>query len=59
MDEHTQQIVALLLVAVAVAAELWRRRRKKQRGKAGCDGCDSGTKPGNTTDQPLRFYRRR
>ena len=60
MDESTQQLIALFLVAAAVAFELWRRWRRRRKRTAGCDGCDT---PGNADkspgDQPVRFYRRR
>ena len=39
MDESTQQVIALLIVAVAVGAELYRRYRKKKAGQMGCENC--------------------
>jgi hypothetical protein len=43
MDESTQQIAALLLVALAVGIELLRRHRKKKAGLIGCENCkDTG-----------------
>lgn len=60
MDETTQQLIALGLVAAVVACELWRRWRKRRAGKAGCDGCDTPGKTKNKSGEtPLRFYRRR
>ncbi|NND55509.1 MAG: hypothetical protein HKN56_11140 [Gammaproteobacteria bacterium] len=60
MDETTQQLIALSLVAVVIGAELWRRWKKRQSKSDGCDGCDS---PGSTKkdagEAPVRFYRRR
>ena len=60
MDESTQQIVALMIVAVAIVVELLRRHRRRNAGKPGCDGCDSGaSKPKSGKEAPVRFYRRR
>ena len=61
MDETTQQIIAIGIVAVAVGLELLRRYRKKKAGKAGCDDCDSdaGTEANDKGDAPVRFYRKR
>lgn len=39
MDESTQQLIALLIVACAIGLELWRRQRKKKAGKIGCENC--------------------
>ena len=39
MDESTQQLLALALVALAVGLELLRRYRKKKAGKIGCENC--------------------
>jgi hypothetical protein len=60
MDELTQQIVALSIVAVVVGLELLRRYRKKKAGKAGCDDCDSGsgTKANEKGEAPIKFYKR-
>ena len=60
MDETTQQIIALAIVALAVLIELLRRYRKKRSGKAGCDGCDTpaGENNGARGETPLRFYKR-
>ena len=60
MDESTQQIIALGIVAAAVALELLRRYRKKKAGKVGCDGCDTpgNAKPANG-EAPVKFYKKR
>jgi hypothetical protein len=60
MNESTQQIVALSIVAVFVGLELLRRYRKKKAGKAGCDDCDSGTdtKTSAKGEAPIKFYKR-
>lgn len=60
MDDTLQQVLALLLVALVVTAELVRRYRKKQSGKPGCDGCDSGGGQQKTAggETKLKFYRR-
>jgi len=55
MEESTQQILALGLVAVVVIAELLRRRRKKKQRLSGLNAKKNGTKQ----ERPLRFYRRR
>jgi hypothetical protein len=58
MEESTQQIIALLLVAVIAGFELRRRYLKKKRGKIGCDGCGPDkAKPGK--EAPVKFYKRR
>ena len=61
MNESTQQIIALSIVAVVVGLELLRRYRKKKAGKVGCDDCDSssGTKANAKGEAPVRFYKRR
>ncbi len=61
MDESTQQILALALVAGVVLLEWVRRCRKRRRGKTGCDGCDSPgkAKQRSNKETPLRFYKRR
>jgi hypothetical protein len=59
MDETTQQLLALGLVALAVAAEWLRRKRKNKKGGAGCDGCDTPEQSAVKKESPLRFYRRR
>jgi len=60
MDEATQQIFALTIVAVVVGLELLRRYRKKRAGKAGCDGCETGngTAANNKGEAPIRFYKK-
>jgi hypothetical protein len=61
MDETTQQILALAIVAIVIGLELLRRYRKKRSGGAGCDGCDTGNKA-TTNDKgetPVKFYKRR
>jgi hypothetical protein len=58
MDDSLQQIIALLLVAIAVAFELIRRARKKKSGKIGCDDCDSGDSGSNEQgESPVKFYK--
>jgi len=60
VDESTQQLIALGLVAAVVGFELWRRWKKRQRGAVGCDGCDtSGNTKKDAGEAPVRFYRRR
>jgi hypothetical protein len=61
MDETTQQILALSIVAVVIGLELLRRYRKKRSGKAGCDGCDTGNnnKTNEKGETPVKFYKRR
>jgi len=39
MDENTQQLVALLIVALIVGLETLRRYRKQKAGKIGCESC--------------------
>jgi hypothetical protein len=58
MDDSIQQIIALTIVAIAVALELFRRHRKKKSGKAGCDGCATGKSQSNKEETPLKFYKR-
>jgi hypothetical protein len=60
MDETTQQLIALTIVAVAVMLELLRRYRKKKAGKPGCDNCDvvSGDKANDKGEAPVKFYRK-
>ena len=59
MDESLQQFIALGLVTAVVAIELMRHRLKKQQGKAGCDGCDTGGgKSVNAEGEtPIKFYK--
>ncbi len=58
MEESTQQIIALLLVAVVIGFELRRRYLKKKSGKIGCDECGPDkAKTGN--EAPVKFYKRR
>lgn len=59
MDDSLQQALALGLVVLAVIAELLRRDRKKQAGKPGCDGCETGTSTNKPAETPLRFYERK
>ena len=61
MDESTQQILALCIVAIVIGLELLRRYRKKRSGKAGCDGCETGnnTKANEKGETPVKFYKRR
>lgn len=61
MDESTQQLIALGIVALAVGAELLRRYRKKRAGKVGCEGCDTpaAPKPNAAGEAPVRFYKKR
>ncbi len=59
MDESTQQLLALGLVALVIIAELLRRQRKRRKSNSGCDGCDSSAKTDAKKTQPLKFYRRR
>ena len=58
MEETTQQLIALLLVAIVVGLELFRRYRKKQRGKVGCEGCDTNEQTENDAEKPVKFYTR-
>ncbi len=60
MDEALQQALAIGIVILAVIAELLRRYRKKNTGKAGCDGCDSGTGQQQSAngETKLKFYRK-
>jgi hypothetical protein len=60
MDESTQQLIALGLVAAVVALELLRRARKKKAGKAGCEGCDTGgNKDANSASEAtVKFYKK-
>ena len=61
MDESLQQLLALIIVAAAIGAELWRRHRRKTKGKAGCEGCSTNTAAakGSSSETPIRFYQRR
>jgi hypothetical protein len=61
MSESTQQLIALVIVAIAIGFELLRRYRKKKAGKQGCDGCDApgGNKPGSQGETPVKFYKKR
>lgn len=59
MDDSSQQIIALALVAIAVAVELVRRYRRKKINKPGCDGCETGKPQNNTNEKSLKFYTRR
>ena len=54
MDETTQQLIALTIVAGAVMLVLLRRYRKKKAGKPGCDNCDvvSGAKTNDKGEAP-------
>jgi hypothetical protein len=58
MDDSAQQALALLIVAAAIIVELWRRYRRKQKGKPGCDGCETGTAQEKPTETKLTFYKR-
>jgi len=58
MDESSQQLLALGLVALVVVAEWLRRKRKKKKRAAGCDGCDTPEQNASKKESPLRFYRR-
>ena len=58
MDEATQQLIALFIVAIVVGLELFRRYRKKQRGKVGCEGCDTNKQIENDAEKPVKFYTR-
>ena len=60
MDESTQQIIALTVVAVAVVLELFRRYRKKKAGKPGCEDCpsDTGTRANDKGEAPVKFYKK-
>jgi hypothetical protein len=58
MDDTSQQVIALALVAIAVAVELVRQHRRKKAGKPGCDGCETGTPKNKNNDTPLKFYKR-
>jgi hypothetical protein len=58
MEETTQQLIALLLVAIVVGLELLRRYRKKQNGKVGCEGCDTNEQVENDAEKPIKFYTR-
>ena len=60
MDESTQQILALTIVAAAVAVELIRRYRKKKAGKPGCEDCpsDTGERANEKGEAPVKFYKK-
>jgi hypothetical protein len=59
MDDSLQQAIAVTIIVLAVALELWRRYRKKKSGKAGCDGCKTDTSKNSNTETPLKFYQRK
>jgi hypothetical protein len=59
MDDSLQQAAAVTIIVLAVAAELWRRHRKKKSGKTGCDGCEAGKPERNSSEAPLKFYKRK
>ncbi|MCP3999559.1 MAG: hypothetical protein GY727_01440 [Gammaproteobacteria bacterium] len=60
MDETTQKILALCIVAIVIGLELLRRYKKKHTGKAGCDGCDTSNsaKTNEKGETPVKFYKR-
>jgi membrane protein implicated in regulation of membrane protease activity len=58
MDSSMQELIALAIVIVLVAAALFRRFRRGRTGKTGCDGCETGDKQTNGDEKPLKFYKR-
>jgi len=58
MDESSQQIIALVLVAAVVGIALWRKLRNNPKGKSGCSGCEPQTTIEKSATKPLKFYKR-
>jgi len=56
MDESTQQIIALGMVAIVIAAEVLRRWRKNRKKSAGLNDPNTAR---DKKETPLKFYRRR
>lgn len=54
MDPSTQELLALLVVALVVGRLVWRRLRRKSGGCAGCASAGSKT----PTESTVHFHRR-
>jgi len=58
MDANMQELIALGIVVLVVAAELLRRYRKRKNQSSGCDGCEKGADQTTAKETPLKFYKR-